>query len=54
MNGYSTKKDKSFSLKYYAKILMGNPWKIWIVAKTILALEEEAEEKKKMVVGGVE
>lgn len=48
------KKDKSFSLKkYYAKILMGNPRKIWIVAKTILALEEEAEEKK-MVVGGVE
>ena len=33
---------------------MGNPRKIWIVAKTILALEEEAEEKKKMVVGGVE
>ena len=44
------KKDKLFSLKkYYAKILMGNPRKIWIVAKTILALEEEAEEKKMVV-----
>ena len=31
---------------------MGNPRKIWIVAKTILALEEEAEEEK--MVGGVE
>ena len=51
--GVLYQKDKLFSLKkYYAKILMGNPRKIWIVAKTILALEEEAEEK--MVVGGVE
>ena len=45
--GVLYQKDKLFSLKkYYAKILMGNPRKIWIVAKTILALEEEAEEEK--------
>ena len=38
--GVLYQKDKLFSLKkYYAKILMGNPRKIWIVAKTILALE---------------